>query len=109
MYRTDMIAFFFICNIIGTFIVLYIGSIYCIKMMVDGEGRWKVKQNSYGGKVAAFQLAHITETKTKYFFFSLGLARTSSSALNQSSTNPIHSVTLPTSTAFQVFFTWETL
>ena len=38
-------------------------------MMVDGEGRWKVKQNSYEGKVAASQLAHIPETKTKYFFF----------------------------------------
>lgn len=68
-----MIAVFFICNIVGTLIVLDISSIYCIKMMVDGEGGWKVKQNSYGGKVAAFQFAHIIETKTKYiylFFFS---------------------------------------
>lgn len=51
--------------------------------MVDGEGGWKVKQNSRRGKVAAFHFAHIIETKTKYFFL-LGVARISASVLTQS-------------------------
>lgn len=37
MCRTDIITFSF-CNIVGTFLLLCIGSTYCIKMRVDGEG-----------------------------------------------------------------------
>lgn len=39
----------------------------------------------------------------------LGLGRTSASALTQSGINSLHSVTLPTSSAVQIIFTWETL
>lgn len=78
-------------------------------MMVDGEGEWKIKQNSYGAKVAVFQFVSIIKTRTKSLFFSLGLTRTLVSALTQASTKTVHPVTLPTFSALQVFFTWETL
>lgn len=78
-------------------------------MMVDGEGECKVKQNSYSAKVAPFQLVCIIKIRTNLFFFSLGLTRTSVSALTQASMKTVPPVTLSTSSALQVFFTWETL
>lgn len=73
-------------------------------MVVDGEGGWKVKQNGYGAKVASFQLVCIIKTRTNIFSFSLGLNRTLVSALTQTSMKTVHSVTLPTFSALQVFF-----
>lgn len=65
-------------------------------MMVDGEGEWKIKQNSYGAKVAAFQFVSIIKTRKKSLFFftrtdyNLGISSDSGKHENCSSCDSPH-------------------